>query len=346
MSKKGVFYMSENQHSRSRKWQITINNPNEKKLTHSEIKNILKTLPSLLYWCMADEVGNETKTYHTHLFIYLKNPIRFDTLQNKFKNIAHIENVRGTGAENRDYVFKTGKWKLTDKSDTQIKNTQEEWGKLPNSIGSIVEDNQKFYGTLYQLIEDGYTDGEIIKKNPNYIPLISKFPTIRNAIRTQEFAYTRRNVEVYYVSGDYRWNKIKEIRDTYGDENVYSIADYNQPFEDYDCQDVLILEEFDNNIPLPLLLHYLQDYPVKLPARYANKVSCFTKVYIVSPFPFIRLYSMYYYDEDTCYRLFVDKIKTIYECDAENSFNEFKVLQTWKNEPELVPTEDTTAPKA
>ncbi|MBA9083828.1 hypothetical protein FHR92_000271 [Fontibacillus solani] len=30
------------------------------------------------------------------------------------------------------------------------------------------------------------------------------------------------------------------------------------------------------------MLNYLDGYPLELPCRYANKVACFTKVYIVS----------------------------------------------------------------
>ena len=54
-----------------RKWQITINNPQDKGLDHDAIKLALDDLRSLDYYCMADEVGLETHTPHTHLFIVL-----------------------------------------------------------------------------------------------------------------------------------------------------------------------------------------------------------------------------------------------------------------------------------
>lgn len=52
--------------TQSRKWQLTINNPVEKGYTHDFIKSILSGLTSVIYWCMADEVG-EQGTYHTHI---------------------------------------------------------------------------------------------------------------------------------------------------------------------------------------------------------------------------------------------------------------------------------------
>lgn len=54
--------------SQSRKWQITINNPTEKGLTHDKLKMILAEMKSVIYWCMADEIG-ENGTYHTHLYL-------------------------------------------------------------------------------------------------------------------------------------------------------------------------------------------------------------------------------------------------------------------------------------
>lgn len=49
--------------SRSRKWQITINNPAEKGYTHEKIKEQLSLFNSIIYWCMSDEIG-EKGTYH------------------------------------------------------------------------------------------------------------------------------------------------------------------------------------------------------------------------------------------------------------------------------------------
>ena len=70
---------------RPRRFFITINNPKEHGFTHDKLRNILNKMLSVIYWCMADEVGNETETYHTHIYISLKNGMRFSTLQNKFE---------------------------------------------------------------------------------------------------------------------------------------------------------------------------------------------------------------------------------------------------------------------
>jgi cell division protein FtsA len=68
------------------------------------------------YFCMADEIA-QTGTYHTHIFMYSKSPIRFTTLKNRIP-VAHIEKSYGSATENRDYITKTGKWGNDDKAET------------------------------------------------------------------------------------------------------------------------------------------------------------------------------------------------------------------------------------
>lgn len=47
----------------TRRYQLTINNPQEHGYDHNVIKAALEKGAKLLYWCMADEVGQE-ETYH------------------------------------------------------------------------------------------------------------------------------------------------------------------------------------------------------------------------------------------------------------------------------------------
>ena len=118
------------QPERSREWRILINNPQDSGFTHQIIKEVINTLPHVIYWCMADEISNKEHTYHTHLYICFENPIRFDTLKNKFPN-ALIEKTLLSPVQNRDYIFKKGKWVDSAKSETQVSGTQEQYGTIP-----------------------------------------------------------------------------------------------------------------------------------------------------------------------------------------------------------------------
>lgn len=63
----------------SRRFQLTINNPAEKGLTHNEIKRILiSDFKTFEYCCMADEKGS---CYHTHVFICFNSRVRVSTIR-------------------------------------------------------------------------------------------------------------------------------------------------------------------------------------------------------------------------------------------------------------------------
>ena len=96
--------MSGDKDRQARGWQITINNPKDKDMGHDMIKEILNAIPSMKYWCMCDEVG-EQGTPHTHIYFKTGNPVKFSTLKNKFST-AHIEKAQGTPQNNREYIRK------------------------------------------------------------------------------------------------------------------------------------------------------------------------------------------------------------------------------------------------
>lgn len=60
---------------RSRKWLITINNPIEHDFDHARIKASVLDLPSVVYWCMCDEQGDECETLHTHVYLVSENQL-------------------------------------------------------------------------------------------------------------------------------------------------------------------------------------------------------------------------------------------------------------------------------
>ena len=48
---------------RSRKWLITINNPIVHNFDHARIKASVLDLPSVVYWCMCDEQGDDSPVW-------------------------------------------------------------------------------------------------------------------------------------------------------------------------------------------------------------------------------------------------------------------------------------------
>ena len=152
-----------NDRTQSRKWLLTFNNPEKFSFSHDNIKAALSTIKGLDYWCMCDEIGKEG-TYHTHLFIYRQNTMRFQMIKNKFPT-AHIDYCRGTTQDNRDYVRKEGKHKGTDKEETNLKNTFEEYGECPIEEQGKRNDLTQLYG----MIKDGLSNYEIMENDAAYM---------------------------------------------------------------------------------------------------------------------------------------------------------------------------------
>lgn len=259
----------------SRKWQLTINNPLKYEYTHDSVKQKLFSLKSLQYFCISDEIAGQ---HHTHIYICFSSPVRFSTLKNRFPQ-AHIEKAYGTSTQNRDYVFKEGdKWAHDKKHGTNLADTHEEWGEMPVERQGARND----YAELYEMIQDGMSNYEILEEKPDFISQIERMDRVRQTIQEEAYKDIFRNLEVTYMYGDTGAGKTRSVMEKYGYANVFRVTNYKHPFDQYKGQDVVIFEEFHDSLPITQMLMYLDGYPVTLPCRYADKVACFTKVYLLS----------------------------------------------------------------
>jgi hypothetical protein len=266
----------------SRKYQLTINNPADHGYTHERIKNTLAAM-SLEYWCMCDEVG-ENETPHTHVYLAAKNAIQFHTVKQKFYE-AHIEPAQGTHRENRDYIRKEGE-KYADKKETNLPNTFEEWGELPperEKLGSVSEE-------IYEMIKQGASNVDILESYPTAMNKIPHIEQVRQTLKAEEYKKAFRELTVLYYWGKTGSGKTRSIMESHGYENVYRVTNYEHPFDGYEGQDVILFDEFRSNLKIGDMLSYLDGYPLKLPCRYADRVACYTKVYVVSNVAFNELY--------------------------------------------------------
>lgn len=263
-----------------RSFVITMNNPEAHGLTLNIVDKVVKALKPN-YYCRCMEVG-ERGTKHIHIYFFRSSNIRFSTLKRRFPT-AHIEEARGTASQNRDYIMKGGKWELTDKAKTSIEGTFAEFGELPIEAGDRPK-KPPMMAEVIDMIEAGATDAEIIKAIPNAASQVKNFPAIRaaiNASKQQKF----REIEVVYLYGATGTGKTRSIFASHEQRDICRITHYSQSgaiFDAYDSQDVLVFEEFASQIPLSEMLNYLDVYPIKLPARYADKTALYTKVYITS----------------------------------------------------------------
>lgn len=294
--------------TRCRKWQLTINNPLENGYTHEKLKEILNKFKGCIYYCISDEKGLKEETYHTHLYFVCKSAVKFSVIKERFGNQPHIEMCKGTSAENRDYVFKTGKWLNTSKEETRIEGTQEEFGECPLERQGARNDLQD----LYDMIKQGMSDYEIMEEMPEIIFNLDKLERCRQTVIQAKCENQWRDLEVNYIWGDTGAGKTRSVMEKYGYSNVFRVTDYLHPFDGYRGQDVIIFEEFRSCIKIKDMLKYLEGYPLELPCRYTNKFACYTKVYIITNISIGQQYPSVQCDEYETFRAFLRRIHNVY----------------------------------
>lgn len=306
-----------------RKWLLTINNPFAKGLDHKAIQERLRQFPSLLYYCMADEKG---ETEHTHIFFALEHATRFSTIKRRFPE-AHIDRAEGTAAECRAYVQKSGKWEDSDKAETSIPGTFEEWGELPvERQGERVD-----LALLYQYIKDGMSNYEIMEANPDFLVSLDRIERARQAVREQQYRETFRQLEVTYIWGPTGTGKTRSVMEQYSYSGVYRVTDYVHPFDGYAGEDVLLLDEFSSNFKVRDLLNFLDGYPLTLPARYSNRVACYTKVYIISNLCLSKQYPDIQWDSPATFNALLRRIQKVIHYTAPGEFQEYNTKEYMDN---------------
>lgn len=154
-----------------RKWQVTINNPEEHGFDHEAIKAALHELKGLLYFCLCDEEGDECKTRHIHVFFVLRNPCTAERVNKLFPNM-HRERAMGTCADNRAYVLKDGE--KYNKQEDGSYHYEDSSGKTHEGVnffdtfeeeGVMPEEHQgksKAAEVIISMVKDGASNAEIV----------------------------------------------------------------------------------------------------------------------------------------------------------------------------------------
>lgn len=305
-------------------YQATINDPIPKGWDHHRIKEELITgFPTLKYFCMSDEIGDKG-TYHTHFYCIFSSRVRFSTMKKHFPE-AHIEAAHGNVQSNIDYIRKSGKWADTEKSETCVEGTFEEWGTIPAQKGKRQDMEE-----LYELVKAGYSDAEIIAMNNDYLLLIETINRLRTTLLIEKYKNVRRlDLKVTYISGATGTGKTRGILDTYGDGEVYRVTDYLHPFDNYQCQPVLVFEEFRSSLKISDMLNYCDIYPIELPARYANKYACYEYVFLTSNIPLEEQYPEIQQDSPETWKAFLRRIHEVQIYDEDGTIRVYDSVEKY-----------------
>ncbi len=322
----------------SRKWLVTINNPQEHGYDHEAIKAIMSRVRGAsLYWCMCDEEGDECETLHTHIFIYRGSPFTAKQIDNLFPKM-HRDISYGTAQDNRAYVLKDGEkfnkdadgnYEYTDSSGKlhsgrNFSDSFFEFGECPIEHQGKSSASER----ILALIRDGATNREIVDAVPSSYKDIDKIERTRSMFRDADFASCWRDLEVVYMFGKTGAGKTRSIMDKYGYISCYRVTDYKHPFDTYDGQDVIIFEEFRGNLKHGDMLNYLDGYPLLLPCRYFNRQACYTKVFIVTNIPPMDQYRNIDLESRNA---FYRRIHKVIEFTEDGSRNEYAGVQAYRD---------------
>lgn len=277
---------------------------------------------------MADEIG-EQGTYHTRVYVCFTSRVRFSTIKRHFPP-AHIVIAQGTRKQNQEYILKGGKWESTEKADTSVPGTFEEWGEMPTSKGKDM-----LMDKLYNLVADGYTDGEILAENHDYVKYLDTIARLRKTLLIEKYKGHRRlNLRVHYISGATGTGKTRGVLDKEGDANVYRATDYDHPFDSYEMQPVLCLDEFRSSLKMILMLDLLDIYPLELPARYSNRFACYETVYIISNWSLEDQYREVQDSHPMTWPAFLRRIHTVTVYDSNGQIHKYNSVKDYLDRDE------------
>ncbi len=293
----------------SRKWILTINNPDAYNITREYLIDVLQGI-FIDYTCFAYEKAT-TGTIHMHVYIYRSGAIRFSTLKKKLPT-AHIEKAFGTSIDNRNYIKKEGKWANSQKHETSIDGTFEEFGDMPTERSEKAPMMVK----VMEDIKSGISMEELFNLYPNLLFKGKEIEYVQNQFRLEKYSREIRKINVSYLYGSTGTGKTKSIFEKYLSQDICRITTYSRDkvlFDAYHGQPVLVFEEFKGQIPINDMLNYLDIYPLNLPARYNDRIACYTDVYLTSNLPLENMYADAQRGYPNIWNAFIRRIRDVVE---------------------------------
>lgn len=239
---------------RHRCWCFTINN-----YTQSDEMAVASFMKKAKYGIVGKEKVN---TPHLQGYIHLETALTFDKVK-WFLPRAHIEIAGGNDDENFIYCSKD-------------KNYQE-WGT--KSVGQGTRTDIK---EIANLIKSGdITLMDIMFDYPDmYLKYSRSFEKMFNAVQP----HRSQPPQVFWYYGLAGTGKTRSVIDKHGEDNVY-IKDGTSWWDNYTQQEVILIDDFDNNIPYRTLLRILDRYRYQgqIKGGYVNINSPY--IYITCEYP-------------------------------------------------------------
>lgn len=294
---------------RFRRVFITWNNWQKDFETKEQAFNYFKELPHIKAFVVGFEIGQQG-TQHIQGVFQFQESKTFKTLRKYFKN-NHIERI---------HDFKKAIEYCKKENDYM-------------EFGELVKQGQRTdIEAFTNAIIAGYSDLELLMEFPSQTQrFLNNIDKIRQMVLTEYYQKNlRHNLKVIFISGDAGVGKTRYIYDRHNITDIYRVSDYKNPFDNYKGQKILVLDEYNNQLNIQLLLNILDIYPLLLPARYNDKWACYEQVYVISNYDFDDLFSYY---EESIYRAIRRRFTLITErMNFLNVDEVYKVLDDFNND--------------
>lgn len=292
---------------------LTWNNWQKDFETKEQAFNYFKELSHIKAFIIGFEIG-EQGTHHIQGVFQFTQPKYFHVLREYFKN-NHIEQIHDLKSA-IEYCKKDNDFLV---------------------FGEITKQGQRTdIEEFTHAIIDGYTDMELLTEFPvqtqRYLNNIEK---IRQMVLAEYYQKNlRHNLKVVFISGNPGVGKTRYIYERHSINDIYRVTHYENPFDNYKMQKILVLDEYNNQLNVQLLLNILDIYPLLLPARYTDKWACYEQVYVISNYDFDDLFGIY---DESIYQAIRRRFNLITERMTFSNVNEiYKILDDFNfNNDEL-----------
>ena len=274
--------ISQKKDDRSKSWFITFPNPQDHGYTGTpaEIAEQFKA-----DWI----IGHPTRTcavaycvsadglHHLHAVLEDVMQMRFSKVKKLFP-VPNIQETKGSKEQAEAYINKTGIHEEKGEQTLYIARHGEIKGK---------QGQRRDLDIIEELLNQGMTPDEILDMSLSY-RRYEKY--IRDAYYRKRIKDTpiKRDVKVYWHWGEAGTGKshtFVQLAEEHGEQKIYFVGEYKNPFDKYNGEKILILDEFRGQIDYDKLLTILGGYKVQISARYTNAYSLWDDVHITSVFP-------------------------------------------------------------
>ena len=242
-------------------------------------QEFFKQIDYIDYFCFQYEQG-ASGNKHLQGFMHFNRPMDFKVVLELFPTM-HLDKCSGKNYDCRAYCMK---------EETKIE------GFDFYEHGVLIEERQRtdIMSFKEDLINKA-TIAELFEKYPTLtLNSFNKITGLQQELLKEEYKNKERELHITYIYGTAgagkttyptRVLKLKHME-------ICKIADYGSgKFDEYQNQDIILFDEFYGQISLTSMNDILDGQPRYLPARYNNKVACYTKAFVISNYPLEKQYT-------------------------------------------------------